>query len=282
MRHVSASFVTIGSTIHSRMHMNTIVGLYRYPVKGLSAEGLESVELTAGNGFPLDRQMAITDGAWLFDADSYEPRPKTDFLMLARDEALAALTTRVNVDGTELTIISPEDERIVAHIDDADSLDALSRFLQDYLGGRAQGEPRLVRSERHRFTDVSVVSPAMMSAVSLVNLASVRDLERLIGAAVEPLRFRANIYFDSGNAWEELDWVGREFDLGTVRMRIVKRIARCPATNVEPGTGRRNRDIPAALRQHFDHRDMGIYAEIVGNGKLSVGDAMAACTENTA
>lgn len=171
--------------------MNAVACLYRYPVKGLSPEPLPAVELNVGDGFPLDRRMAITNGAWLFDAQTYEPRPKSSFLMLARDEALAALKTSVNPAGTELTLSAPDGRRIVADIDDDASLDALSDFLHAYLGGRLQGPPRLVRSASHRFTDVSVVSPAMMSSVSLINLASLRELEQAMGRALDPLRFRA-------------------------------------------------------------------------------------------
>jgi len=257
--------------------MRAIAALYRYPVKGLSAEPLAGVRLSAGDGFPLDRSMAITDGTWLFDADTYEPRPKAKFLMLARDEALAALRTRVSTDGRELTVISPDDERIVVNVDDDESVTGFSQFLKAYLPGTLAGEPRLVRSERHRFTDASVVSPAMMSAISIINLASVRDLERVMGCAIDPLRFRANIHLDGGDAWEENDWVGRELTLGDARVRVVKRIKRCPATNVDPASGIRDRDIPQALSEYFGNRDMGVYAEVIEGGAIRPGAQAELC-----
>lgn len=256
--------------------MNAIASLYRYPVKGLSPEHLDRVELSAGDGFPLDRRMAITDGLWLFDSATYEPRPKANFLMLARNEALAALRTQVNADGTELAIASPDGQRIVARIDDEAGVDALTAFLRSYLGDKVAGQPRLIRSQSHRFTDVSVVSPAMMSAVSLINMASVRELEQAMACAVDPLRFRANIYFDGGSAWEEHEWLGREIAFGDIRLRIVKRTTRCPATNVDPESGARDLDVPRALHEHFGHRDMGVYAEVVQGGTLRPGDAMRA------
>ncbi|QTD94850.1 hypothetical protein [Burkholderia anthina] len=58
--------------------------LCRYPVKGLSAETLSSVPLSAGQGFPSDRRHAIANGEWDFDAASFVPRPKTDFLRRLR------------------------------------------------------------------------------------------------------------------------------------------------------------------------------------------------------
>lgn len=254
--------------------MSAVTALYRYPVKGLSPEPLDSVILSAGDGFPLDRRMALTNGSWIFDADAYSPRPKSNFLMLALHEALAALRTRVDPDGETLTITTPDDRLVVARMSDEASLDALSDFLRDYLGGDIAGQPRLVRSDAHRFTDVSVVSPTMMSAVSLINLASVRDLERVMGCAVDPLRFRANIYFDGGSAWDEHDWIGREITMGELRLRVLKRTRRCPATCVDPSSGRRDLNVPQALFDHFGHRDMGVYAEILEGGKLAPGARM--------
>lgn len=40
-----------------------VAGLYRYPVKGFSAEPLVRVTLTPGQTFPNDRRFAIENGA---------------------------------------------------------------------------------------------------------------------------------------------------------------------------------------------------------------------------
>ena len=61
-----------------------------------------------------------------------------------------------------------------------------------------------------------------------------------------------------------------------VRLRILKRIERCAATEVDPATGIRDLRIPKALMQSYGHTDCGIYAEIVGGGRLSVGTRLAA------
>ncbi|MEE8099166.1 MAG: MOSC N-terminal beta barrel domain-containing protein, partial [Hyphomicrobium sp.] len=45
----------------------TIRGVYRYPVKGLSPEPLERVELKAGETVPFDRAYAIENGPGRFD-----------------------------------------------------------------------------------------------------------------------------------------------------------------------------------------------------------------------
>jgi uncharacterized protein len=72
----------------------SVVRICRYPVKGLSAEDLERVMLTAGQCLPHDRRFALAHAATHFDPTRPEWLPKTSFLMLMRDEQLAQLRTR--------------------------------------------------------------------------------------------------------------------------------------------------------------------------------------------
>ncbi|HVB17153.1 MAG TPA: MOSC domain-containing protein, partial [Stellaceae bacterium] len=72
----------------------TISALYRYPVKGLSAEPLQRVALLPGQCLPDDRRFAIALPSTQFDPDRPEWLSKTHFVMLMRDEQLAALNTR--------------------------------------------------------------------------------------------------------------------------------------------------------------------------------------------
>ena len=58
-----------------------IVGLYRYPVKGLSPEALAEVQLEAGGTFPNDRAFAIENGKHEFDPAAPKHFPKIKFLV---------------------------------------------------------------------------------------------------------------------------------------------------------------------------------------------------------
>lgn len=254
--------------------MRTIHALYRFPVKGLSPESLHAVSLQAGHGFPRDRELAITNGRWQYDATQYMPHPKTDFLMLMQHESLAALRTRVSEDGQRLAVQAPDGTSLDVALDDDADLERASVFFATYLGSRLDGHPRLVKAGQHRFTDVSVVSPTLMQAVSIINLASVRDLGVRMGRELDPMRFRANVYYDGGEPWEELAWIDRELRLGDVPARAVLRTRRCAATNVDPVTGARDLGIPQALIKNFRHGDMGIYVELLGNGSLRPGDTV--------
>lgn len=116
------------------------------------------------------------------------------------------------------------------------------------------------------------MSPALMRAVSIINLASVDALAAAVGAFLDPLRFRGNIYVSGLDPWEELSWVDREVTIGSVRLRGLARTPRCAAVNVNPGTAARDMNLPKAIMAYFGHTDLGAYLEVLDDGEISVGD----------
>ena len=69
-------------------------------------------------------------------------------------------------------------------------------------------------------------------------------------------------------------FVGRELAIGDARLKVVKRIVRCAATNVDPDTAQRDMNIPKTLMQTYGHADCGIYAEVTAGGEVAAGDRM--------
>ncbi|QET06124.1 MULTISPECIES: MOSC domain-containing protein [Cupriavidus] len=250
-----------------------IQSLYRYPVKGLSPETLASVDLHAAQGFPLDRAYAVTDGSLDFDPAHPVPAPKTQFLMLAKYEKLARLKTRFVESSAQLELA--EDGR-VSRFDLADDADrkGLADYLQRYLDVPLPGTPRVVNAPNFQFTDVSVRSEALMRSISLINLDTVADFARHLDHPLDPLRFRANLYFSGQPAWTEMEWVDRELTIGDVVLKVVRRTKRCAATSVDPQTGIRDLNIPVSLLQYVKHGDLGIYAEVVRGGTIRPGDEL--------
>ena len=84
--------------------VTTIAAIYRYPVKGLSAEKMNRVALMPGECLPHDRRFAIALGSTRFDPQRPEWLSKTHFIMLMRDEKLAQLQTRFDAESGVLTI----------------------------------------------------------------------------------------------------------------------------------------------------------------------------------
>ncbi|GJD63140.1 MOSC domain-containing protein [Methylobacterium frigidaeris] len=248
----------------------TVTALHRYPVKGLSPEPLASASLKAGGYFPGDRLFAVENGPSGFDPAAPVHQPKIKYLMLMRNEALARLRT-VYDDATGVLVIR-EGEREVARGDLAtpEGRLAIEAFFRRFVPKELRGPPKVLAArEGYRFTD----SPR--GFVSLINLASVAAVEGMVGAAVDPLRFRGNLHVTGLPAFAELDLVGTEFvtDAG-LRLKVTKRIVRCAATNVDPVTGQRDLAIPEALQKTLGHADCGIYAEVVAGGEVRAGDVL--------
>jgi uncharacterized protein len=126
----------------------------------------------------------------------------------------------------------------------------------------------VLQADGHSFSDVSA------KVVSIINLASVAAIETLVGVPVHPLRFRANLYVDGWLAWHEFSLMDQEIGIGTARLKVVKRIKRCAAINVDPDTGIRDLTIPAILMRSYDHADCGVYARVIEGGEIAVGDAI--------
>ena len=252
-----------------------IAAIYRYPVKGLSAEPLQLVALRRVDCLPEDRRFAIALPATRFDPQCPEWLAKTHFVMLMRDAALARLKTRFDASSGELTIEHDGGVALRACITEPEGRRAAARFVGDFLGPAVVQPLRIVEAPGHAFADARKKPNATADKyVSLINRASIAALEGVVAAPVDPLRFRANVYFDGVPAWRELDWIGNELALGGARLRVVSAITRCAATQVNPATAERDLDIPAALQRGFGHNLMGIYAEVVDGGDIAVGEEL--------
>jgi uncharacterized protein YcbX len=247
----------------------TVTALYRYPVKGLSPEPLPRVTLEPGGTMPFDRAYAIENGPGRFDPDDPRHLPKITFLMLMRDERLATLATNFD-DATEtLTVMRAGKQVARGQLSTPLGRKMIEQFFAAYMQTELRGPPKVVSAPGHSFSDVAI------KCLHVVNLASVRDLARVLGRPIDPLRFRANVYIDGIAPWAELGWVGRELALGGVRTSVVDLTVRCDATNVDPQTGARDMGLPTLLQRTWGHGDFGIYAKIDGGGTLTVGDAVA-------
>lgn len=245
-----------------------VASLHRYPVKGLSPEPLSKAELTPGAFFPGDRLLAFENGKSSFDPVAPAFQPKTRFLMLMKNARLAELVSRYDDETESLSISHAGVEQVSGCVGSEQGRQKLEAFLQEFCAGETRGAVRLLRApEGFRFTD-SIRS----GFVSILNLESVRDLERRMGAPLDPLRFRANIAIEGWAPWLEEDLVGKRVTIGGAELRVLKTIDRCPATHVDPATGVRDLDVMDALRSAFGRISCGIYAKVKIGGSVALGD----------
>lgn len=249
--------------------MARIERIYRYPVKGLSAEPLAAVTLAKGEGLPLDRTFALAHPESAFDPARPAWLPKRHFLMLMRDERLAELETAYDHANGRLRIRQSGSTVLDADTGSEAGRADIERFFATFMADSLSGPPRLVQAQGHMFTD----NPTPY--VSLINLATVREIAARLGrASLDPLRFRANLYVDDLAPWAEFDWLGKELAAGEVRFACAERLDRCAATNVDPATGARDLNIPLALRQAYGHIDCGVLLGVRRGGRIETGQAI--------
>jgi uncharacterized protein YcbX len=252
-----------------RMSRNArIQSIYRYPVKGLSPEHLPAVALRKGRPLPNDRRYAIENGASGFDPANPKYLPKSHFLMLMRNERLAALRTRFDDDSHVLSIHHNGTEAASGNLETAEGRAAIEAYLSDYCASDLRGPPRVLAGGDHSFSDVA------RKVVSIINLASVAALEDLAGQAVDPLRFRGNLHVSGWPAWSEFEMVGKTLAIGEARLTVTKVIVRCAAINVDPVTAQRDLNLPQAMMRNLGHMNCGIYAEVAADGRISAGDTI--------
>ncbi|MBL6931348.1 MAG: MOSC domain-containing protein [Rhodospirillales bacterium] len=239
----------------------------RYPVKGLSPQTLSESAVDAGGAIPGDRRFALALGSTLFDGTSPHWLPKTSFLALMKNEKLAALETVFDDQSDDLQIL--RNGKQVAHgkLSDPIGRAVIEDFFSAYMRDETRGKPRLVES-----IDGSIFTDQKRKVISVINLASVRDLERVVGTPIDPFRFRANIYIDGIDPWAEFNWIDKGVVCGSAGLIIKERTERCTAINVDPQTGERNMNLLKTLQGAFGHVDLGVFAMVSQAGSFAIGD----------
>lgn len=241
--------------------------LFRYPVKGLTAEALDSATVAPGGAIPWDRAFALAQGDTSFDPAAPAWRPKGEFMCLMRNARIAALKSRFDPASGMLTVHAPSGAIASEPVLQPEGRTRMAHFLVECLGDEARGSPVFHFIPGHVFGD------QRLPVVSLINLASLADYEAKIGAKRDLMRFRANVYF-TGAAWSEFDWIGREITLGSARLRITTRTVRCLATEVNPATAIRDAKPIQELKATYGHADLGVHAEVIEGGRFAMGDTL--------
>ena len=253
-----------------------IAALYRHPVKGFTPERLDAAVLQAGAHFPCDRIFTVEDGPSGFDPAEPRHISKMKFAVLAKIPELARARTLYDEASGQLSVTVEGGLPFFGKLTTAEGRGAFARWLEGFLEDQAPDDsygPLQVLSAPggHRFMD------SKKGFVSILNLESVRELERRLGRPVDPARFRANVLVEGWPAWSEYGLEpGRGLQLGGARLGLLADIDRCAATHVDPRTGIKDIDMVPALHGAYGHICCGIYAEVVQGGTVAVGDEAAA------
>ena len=249
--------------------MITVNSIYRYPVKGLTPEALETAELTPGQAIPNDRRFALALGITRTEMAATKWIPKSNFLMLQKNERLAQLETHFDDETDTLSVFRGGKQVARGKLTDRIGRGTIEGFFDAFMTDEARGRPKLMEA-----TDARVFSDHNAPVISILNLASVKDVERVTQEPVQPRRFRANIWLEGTAPWHEFEWIDKQITIGDVRLTVTARIDRCAAINVNPKTAERDQNIVKALQMGFRHIDVGVYARVETAGTIRPGDTL--------
>lgn len=226
-----------------------IKGIFRYPVKSMAAVPLDRADL-GWDGLNGDRRFA--------------------FRRLEDQSGFPWLTaSRLN----QLLLYKPigeaeVDKDLPTHVrtPDGAELELRSEDLRNEIS-RRQGSPVELMQLKHGIFDEA--------AVSLINVVTIREVERESGRQLEILRFRPNIVIESHGVepFGEDQWVGKILRFGTddngPAVSITMRDLRCVMVNLDPETGEADsRVMKAAVRLNANHA--GVYATVISAGELRI------------
>ena len=197
-------------------------------------------------------------------------------ILLVEDEEILRESYEMilSVEPYDLDVAVNGEEAVRTDLGTEAGRNAVERFFAANFTQELKGPPKLLAGNGHSFLDVA------RKVVSIINLDSVAAIETMVGQPVHPLRFRTNLYVRGWPAWSELDLLERTLAIGDIRLKVVKRIVRCTATNVDPETAARDLDIPNTLMRTLGHCDCGIYAEVVSGGTVRIDDKIETLRES--
>ena len=239
-----------------------VAALWRHPIKGHGRDALEAVTLTKGQTMLWDRRWAVAHE--MAKADETAWSPCANFSRGAKVPALMAINTRCDQASGRVTLTHPDRPDLTFEPDR--EADRFLDWVRPLMPANRAQSTRIVRVKGRGMTDTDYPS------ISLLNLASNDTMTQTMQQEISPLRWRGNIHMSGLDPWVEFDWIGKTVRLGEAELTIREPIVRCLATTANPDTGERDADTLAALKTHFGHQNVGVYAEVTRSGDITLGD----------
>jgi uncharacterized protein len=231
--------------------VGVILQLTRYPVKSMQGESLPSAMLTL-QGFAEDRRYAFVQAA-----------SRSSFPWLTARELPELLYYRTSVEnaGTPevaVSVATAHGENWPIHSDD------LRKALE-----QRSGRPLFLLRDYRGLYDAA--------PVSLISRQTVARIAEESGTKENWVRFRPNLLVDltGGEAFEELEWVGKILRVGSAaRIAVTQVDQRCVMITLDPATGESSPEILKCVVQQHGQK-AGIYATVLTPGEVRPGDSIS-------
>ena len=278
------------------MHIGTVQEIWRYPVKSMGGERLDTATVDSG-GIANDRGWALQETATGKVASAKNPRAfraLLDYAATVDGDSEAAVVTITGPDDFSVRTADPNLDASLSNaigrpltLERAGEVDALYESEWPDMEGLVISNmtldlPVAMSTEKTSFVD--------LAAMHLVSTASLRALTALAPeSAVDVRRFRPNLVIDTGDeeGFVDTTWVGHDVAIGEqVVVRISDNATRCVMTTLAQGRLAQDRDVLKTLaaenQQEFGGLGrsacFGVYAEVVSCGTIQIGDAVSTRT----
>lgn len=225
--------------------------VFRYPVKSMGGERLESADL-GWHGLEGDRRLALR---------RTEDHGGFPFLTAGRLPELILFSPRrrgsENGNGLPTHVRTPEGAE----------LEVFGEELATDVGRRF-GSPVQMMHFKHGIFDEA--------SVSVITTSTVDEVGRLAGQPPDVRRFRPNIVITSSRSipFEEDAWVGGVLSFGEDRgvpaLAVTLRDERCSMVSLDPASARPDPEMLKAIVRVRDNKT-GVYAAVIRCGHLAVG-----------
>jgi len=284
------------------MNLGHVHAIYRYPVKSMAGETLQTAPLES-RGIPGDRAWAVRDeklggirGAKRFPAlmgcsARYDAEPETAGSTTARvtfpdgksmaiddDATPDALSTLV---GSRVTVWPLMPAEMVEHyrrgapvLEDmeAEMRRVFGRTTDEPLPDVASFPAELMKYESPPGTYFDAFPLLVMTCQSLQHLQSVADKHEF-----DVRRFRPNILIDANDdqgPFPEREWAGKTLQIGNASIEIVMGCPRCVMTTHGFDNLPKDSGIMRTLVAEADG-ELGVYAKVSTPGAIALGDDIA-------
>lgn len=274
--------IAVQLTGQKNYHMLTVSELYIYPIKSLGGFNVNAATLT-DRGFEHDRRWMLVD-------------ENNVFLSQRELTAMALLKVKLNDNGLEIYHSQKDAEHIVVSFqnnggeqlrvrvwdDDCDAI-TVSKTIDDWFSEMLSIKCRLVYmpDKSDRFVEKPYAKDNEITSFSdgypilMIGQSSLDDLNARLAQPLPMNRFRPNIVFTGGTAFQE-DEI-KSFTINGVTFSCVKPCARCVVTTIDQRTGSKNKE-PLKTLSTYRLRNNKIYfgQNILykGLGTVRVGDVM--------
>ena len=277
------------SSVSGHVQVGSVAALWRYPVKSMMGEELNSSAVT-DRGLLGDRRFAVVDRATGKVGGAKNPRKWGSFFdfraTYCESPRVGATAPQVRItlpDGAEVTTGQGDLEQVLSRVFGRAVALEEARPDQRSTGATAEEYWPDMAGLGYRDTVTDFEMPAgTFFDIGVVHLLTTTTIDRLRvlypQGRFEARRFRPNIVVSipgEDQGFVENDWVGRTVTVGgNVRLAITEPCPRCVMITLPQGDLPKDSGILRTAAQH-NGVNVGVYAAVLNGGTIRRGDTVS-------